>query len=341
MKHGIRFLMISVLAFFSLSFVISFEYSDAVYNTRTAEDGTIIVLKQYFPSNSWIPYDSENLVSWDDFEEKDPSDKPHSAVISTLIRYEYAIQLLNESNCKFSFLENVANTTAYFNKDRSWVRPNGKTDATLNHEHGHFHVAQIYAKKLKLELTYLEPKIFSCSGETDKLKKQSMIKNSQIIIQEITDEIFHMKNFTNKNYDYDVRNGPYPYHIQNFADRNFSYEISTSDSDFPQKRWDHIFDSMLADPTLSLAEAESIPWEYSSSEVVCHDFTKLIIADFFQYLIGGMIIAPPTSSDGEGTIKFPSWIENNACWWFYDLIPDDDFVLGLEYLIKNGILYVP
>jgi hypothetical protein len=37
----------------------------------------------------------------------------------------------------------------------------------------------------------------------------------------------------------------------------------------------------------------------------------------------------------------PIWIKNNAAWWSESQIGDSDFVEGIEYLIKNGIIDVP
>ncbi len=37
----------------------------------------------------------------------------------------------------------------------------------------------------------------------------------------------------------------------------------------------------------------------------------------------------------------PSWIKSNAGWWSQDLISDSDFVLGLQYLITEGIMTIP
>lgn len=45
------------------------------------------------------------------------------------------------------------------------------------------------------------------------------------------------------------------------------------------------------------------------------------------------------SSDNLGT-KIPSWIKNNAGWWCEKQISDDDFLRGIEYLIKNGMIDV-
>ena len=39
--------------------------------------------------------------------------------------------------------------------------------------------------------------------------------------------------------------------------------------------------------------------------------------------------------------EIPSWIKNNAKWWADDLISENDFVSGLEFLIQEEILQVP
>jgi len=39
--------------------------------------------------------------------------------------------------------------------------------------------------------------------------------------------------------------------------------------------------------------------------------------------------------------KIPSWIKNNAEWWAQGAIGDSDFVSGIQYLIKEGIMQIP
>ena len=45
-----------------------------------------------------------------------------------------------------------------------------------------------------------------------------------------------------------------------------------------------------------------------------------------------------TVSDSTG---IPPWIKNNAGWWADDIIDDDSFIQGIEYLIKNQIMEIP
>jgi len=39
-------------------------------------------------------------------------------------------------------------------------------------------------------------------------------------------------------------------------------------------------------------------------------------------------------------VQIPEWIKNNAGWWANGDIDDNTFVLGIEYLVKNGIIHV-
>ena len=40
-------------------------------------------------------------------------------------------------------------------------------------------------------------------------------------------------------------------------------------------------------------------------------------------------------------MEIPSWIKNNAGWWAESAIEDKDFVEGIQYLIKEGIMKIP
>lgn len=45
--------------------------------------------------------------------------------------------------------------------------------------------------------------------------------------------------------------------------------------------------------------------------------------------------------ESDKKIIIPHWIKNNSLWWSQGLIGDDDFILGLEYLIEEKIMIVP
>ena len=41
------------------------------------------------------------------------------------------------------------------------------------------------------------------------------------------------------------------------------------------------------------------------------------------------------------SVQIPDWIKNTAKWWSLTQISDQDFVKGLEYLIRNNIIQIP
>jgi len=43
----------------------------------------------------------------------------------------------------------------------------------------------------------------------------------------------------------------------------------------------------------------------------------------------------------ESIIEIPSWIKSNAGWWADGQIADSDFILGIQYLISQGIMSIP
>jgi len=44
---------------------------------------------------------------------------------------------------------------------------------------------------------------------------------------------------------------------------------------------------------------------------------------------------------GVEQIAIPDWVKNNAGWWAADQIDDSAFVQGIQYLIKEGIMFIP
>ena len=51
-----------------------------------------------------------------------------------------------------------------------------------------------------------------------------------------------------------------------------------------------------------------------------------------------LLAVPITVSAQSGEI--PSWIKNTASFWANDEISDQEFVLGIQFLITNGIMIV-
>ncbi|MCE2497581.1 MAG: peptidase [Nitrosopumilaceae archaeon] len=69
-----------------------------------------------------------------------------------------------------------------------------------------------------------------------------------------------------------------------------------------------------------------------------------------EYLISSGTITVPAdpaaldgiSDDTAGAQEkgVPEWVKNNAAWWADDLISDDDFLNGIQYLVRTGLITV-
>jgi hypothetical protein len=63
--------------------------------------------------------------------------------------------------------------------------------------------------------------------------------------------------------------------------------------------------------------------------------------DKVQIGIATFIIDPEKPIDENLQTTIPAWIKNNARWWADGVIDDSDFVQGIQYLIKEGVMNVP
>lgn len=62
-----------------------------------------------------------------------------------------------------------------------------------------------------------------------------------------------------------------------------------------------------------------------------------------QYIIKeGIISVSSPSTHDENTIvnEIPRWIKNNADWWAQEIISDEDFLKGIEFLVETGIIAI-
>ena len=66
---------------------------------------------------------------------------------------------------------------------------------------------------------------------------------------------------------------------------------------------------------------------------------SLIVLIILFSLIGSSILVPNSSAQEETQI--PNWVKNNAGWWAANEISEKEFLIGIEYLINNNIIFIP
>ena len=67
---------------------------------------------------------------------------------------------------------------------------------------------------------------------------------------------------------------------------------------------------------------------------------KDIIRHFCVAAICGIILVGTSGIANGQQIQIPSWIKNNAKWWYEGKIADSDFLKGIQYLIQNNMITV-
>lgn len=74
------------------------------------------------------------------------------------------------------------------------------------------------------------------------------------------------------------------------------------------------------------------------ASIVENERTTGIYHDEFELTKSGSIAPGPQPEDIKP--KVPEWVRNNAGWYAEGLIPEGDFVRGLEWMINNGIIQI-
>jgi len=81
----------------------------------------------------------------------------------------------------------------------------------------------------------------------------------------------------------------------------------------------------------------SSPYEKGMYTIEASDSTQTAQTTF---TLGKLEVKPqPEQSESKSTI--PDWIRNNAKWWAEGSIGDNDFISGIQYLIKENIISIP
>ncbi len=98
---------------------------------------------------------------------------------------------------------------------------------------------------------------------------------------------------------------------------------------------------------LNIVKPDSTTKELSVSAKKSGEFTaRITIGE--DWSIGTYQVSITYMEEEVGTVSFvlkelevPSWIKNNARWWSEGSIGDEDFVRGIQYMIRENIIVIP
>jgi predicted secreted Zn-dependent protease len=126
-----------------------------------------------FTSLLSVPFSDDNLIdwsvsrklTWSDFRAKPDPSSANAALTSSTINVEFGYD-------KNGFKHSI---TCRFDKSKSWVRV--KNDYILNHEQGHFDLAEAYARELHKEFQEYKFRKESASDDLNKIYSRVMQKH--------------------------------------------------------------------------------------------------------------------------------------------------------------------
>lgn len=140
---NMKFLILSLLMFSSLGLIFPTAYSlENVQDERIEWTEGITISFSDFKGD---PFGSEH----EDHEEYfSIAGYEPGGITATQIDFTWTIEQYGYSpSCSYHL--KILDTTAYFLPHSSWLLPETRTNETLNHELGHFHIAQIIADRFK------------------------------------------------------------------------------------------------------------------------------------------------------------------------------------------------
>jgi len=155
-----------------------------------------------------IEWRSDRPLSWDDFEAAVPRNAEAVRVASTAssLAWSYAYEIeWSQRGCSYSIVK--LDSVARFLPDRSWVRPGHRTDEILEHEQGHFDIAQIYNEQFKAATRNLVGSAMKCNGQSE--RKAARLVESEIarLVGGTYEEVWRQYQLRQESYDSETRHG--------------------------------------------------------------------------------------------------------------------------------------
>ncbi len=112
-----------------------------------------------------IVWNKDRKLQWGDFQGSAPKLDSHVALSRVEVHYESEVDKAGKMNMT---IESV------FIRELSWVKDEGKNDHVLRHEQYHFHIAEIWARKLRQEIAAKKWSTKTFEKEFNSLFKKQM-----------------------------------------------------------------------------------------------------------------------------------------------------------------------
>jgi lipopolysaccharide export LptBFGC system permease protein LptF len=131
----------------------------------------LLVCVTVIQTNNLIPWSASRKLTWSDFKGTPDSHSSNAALTSSNINIEFGY---DDKGFQYAIKCN-------FDKNRSWVRI--KNNEVLDHEQGHFDIAEIYARKLNKLMKAYHFNAKTVSADVNQLYETTMKQHRQTQIQ--------------------------------------------------------------------------------------------------------------------------------------------------------------
>jgi hypothetical protein len=155
-----------------------------------------------------IEWDSEARLTWDDFEGPVPRRAEAERVASTAASIAWSYELKIEWSrdaCVFGIVK--LDSIALFHPESSWVRPEHRTAAILEHEQGHFDIAQLYNEKFQAETRELVGSFQACNGQSERQATRNAGREMSELVGPIYSDVWQQYRRAQETYDSETRHG--------------------------------------------------------------------------------------------------------------------------------------
>lgn len=166
---------------------------------------------QVFAQDNRVYWKDHPTLSWDDFQGTPPADPGPEAAYAFTAFSDFSltpkISEIKETDTGWEATvqtDSVTGGDAYFDKSKSWVVPDQKTDDLLRHEQGHFDIAEAASRSLKNTLSSLKGKE---SGSTKEEALNKALADLQAKAIKTRNEHLSWMQNTNNNYDDETEHG--------------------------------------------------------------------------------------------------------------------------------------
>ncbi|MFZ1805840.1 MAG: hypothetical protein WAU36_01385 [Cyclobacteriaceae bacterium] len=112
-----------------------------------------------------VVWSKDKKLSWNDFQANAPKLDSHVALSRVEIQYESSVDKAGKMTMEIK---------GVFIKEQSWVKQDRKSESILKHEQYHFNLTEVWARKLRKEITSEKWNVKTFEKEFNSLFKKHM-----------------------------------------------------------------------------------------------------------------------------------------------------------------------